>query len=379
MRPVYDDSQEAFRGTVRAFFRSEVSPLYSSWEEAGRPDRILFTRAGELGMLGLQAPEEYGGAGHASFKFNAIVGEEMQAAGMALGGLRLHTDIVMPYVVRFGTSEQHREWLPRMVSGEAISAIAMSEPDAGSDLRAIRTRARRDGDDFVIDGAKTFISNGSIADLVVTVARTSDRGGHHDHSLLLVPSSAPGFSCTRVLDKLGLKAQDTAELSYVSVRVPAASVLGEEGSAFEYLTANLAQERLSLAINAQAAAETALARTVEYVSQRHAFGQPLSSFQNTKFELASCKVEIEAGRALVNAALEAVDASELSQTDAATVKLYCTEMQGRVIDRCLQLFGGCGYMTEFPISKAYADARVTRIYGGSSEVMRIIIAKSLGL
>lgn len=379
MRSAYDDSQQAFRDTVRAFFQKEIRPLYPSWEEAGRPDRMLFRRAGELGMLGLQVPTEYGGAGRASFKFNAVISEEMQTAGMALGGLRLHTDIVVPYLVRFGTPEQKKAWLPGMVSGEVIAAIAMSEPDAGSDLRAIRTKARRDGDDYVVDGAKTFISNGSIADLVVTVVRTSNVGGHSDHSLLLVPADTPGFSCTRVLGKLGLKAQDTAELSYAGARVPARNLLGDEGRAFEYLTANLAQERLSLAINAQAAAEAALAMTVRYVTERTAFGQRLSSFQNTKFELATCKVEIEAGRALVDAALEASDADELTQSDAATVKLYCTEMQGRVVDRCLQLFGGCGYMTEFPISKAYADARVSRIYGGSSEVMRIIIARSLGL
>jgi acyl-CoA dehydrogenase len=227
--------------------------------------------------------------------------------------------------------------------------------------------------------AKTFISNGSIADLVVTVVRTGNEGGHTDHSLLLVPTDLPGFRVGRRLSKIGLKAQDTAELFYDQVRVPAENLLGEEGRAFEYLTANLAQERLSLAINAQGAAETALAITLEYVQDRKVFGATVGSFQNSKFVLASCKVEIEAGRALVNAALEATDDGSLTPTDAATVKLYCSEMQGAVIDRCLQLFGGYGFMTEFPIAKLYQDARVSRIYGGSSEVMRIIVAKSLGL
>jgi acyl-CoA dehydrogenase len=376
---VYDKDQEAFRATVRSFFVNDVLPVYPEWEEAGYPGRMLFERAGELGLLGLQVPEEFGGVGNASFKYNAIISEEMQAARMALGGLRLHTDIVTPYLVRAGSPEQKAQWLPRMVTGEVISAIGMSEPEAGSDLRAIRTRARREGDVFVVDGAKTFISNGSIADLVVTVVRTGNEGGHTDHSLLLVPTDLPGFRVGRRLSKIGLKAQDTAELFYDQVRVPAENLLGEEGRAFEYLTANLAQERLSLAINAQGAAETALAITLEYVQDRKVFGATVGSFQNSKFVLASCKVEIEAGRALVNAALEATDDGSLTPTDAATVKLYCSEMQGAVIDRCLQLFGGYGFMTEFPIAKLYQDARVSRIYGGSSEVMRIIVAKSLGL
>jgi alkylation response protein AidB-like acyl-CoA dehydrogenase len=378
-RLVDEQAESLFRATVRDFFRNEILPEYPEWEAAGYPSRKLFRRAGELGMLGLQVPEEYGGAGGVSFRYNAILTEEMQAAGMALGGLRLHTDIVMPYLLRFGNEEQKRQWLPGMASGEVIAAIGMSEPEAGSDLRSIRTRARRDGSDYLIDGAKTFISSGSIADLLVTVVRTGDSGGRGDHSLLLVPTDSPGFTRGRRLSKIGLKAQDLAELSFDGVRVPATNLLGEEGCAFEYLTANLAQERLSLAINAQAAAEAALAMTVAYVQDRKAFGQTIGSFQNTKFELATSKVEIAAGRALVNVALEAIDAGELSQTDAAILKLYCTEMQGRVVDRCLQLFGGYGYIMDFPIAKAYTDARVTRIYGGSSEIMRVIVAKSLGL
>jgi alkylation response protein AidB-like acyl-CoA dehydrogenase len=380
MRPLVEDQdQRMFRATVRDFFRKEVLPQYPEWEAAGCPPRLLFKRAGALGMLGLQVPEEYGGVGQVSFRYNAIVTEEMQAAGLALGGLRLHTDIVMPYLLRFANEAQQREWLPKMASGDVISAIGMSEPEAGSDLRSIRTRARREGADYVIDGAKTFISNGSIADLLVAVVRTGDSGGRGDHSLLLVPTDSPGFSRGRRLSKMGLKAQDLAELSFTRVRVPVTNLLGEEGRAFEYLRANLAQERLSLAINSQAAAVAAMDLTISYVRERKVFGQILGSFQNTKFELASCKVEIEAGRALVNTALEGIDAGELSEADAAIVKLYCSEMQGRVVDRCLQLFGGYGYITDFPIAKAYADARVSRIYGGSSEVMRVIVAKSLGL
>lgn len=376
---VYDETHELFRATVRSFFRNDILPRYPEWEAAGYPGRYLFERAGELGLLGLQVPEAYGGAGGVSFKYNAIISEEIQAAGMALGGLRLHTDIVMPYLLRLGTDEQKRQWLPGMTDGTVITGVAMSEPDAGSDLRSIRTRARRDGEHYVLDGTKTFISSGSIADLLVVAARTGTVGGRTDHSLFLVPTATQGFRVGRRLAKLGLKAQDLAELSFNGVRIPAENRLGEEGRAFEYLTSNLAQERLSLAVNAQAAAETALAQTVNYVSNRKAFGQLVASFQNTKFELASCKVLVKAGRALLNAALEAIDRGDLTSADAATVKLFCTEMQGNVIDRCVQLHGGYGYMLEYPITRAYADARVSRIYGGSSEVMRVIIARSMGL
>lgn len=378
-RRVFDESHELFRGTVRALLEKEAVPYYAEWEAQGHPSREVFARAGEAGILGIQVPESYGGGGQTSFKYNAIVTEEIQALGLALGGIRLHTDIVMPYFLAFASPEQQAHWLPRLASGTTIGALAMSEPGAGSDLRSISTRAIVDGDDYVVNGAKTFISSGWIADIVVTVVRTGDGKGSDSHSLLIMPADTPGFSRGRKLAKLGLKAQDLAELAFVDVRVPRTNLLGEQGQALRYLAANLAQERLSIGLNAQAAAEAALAMTIHYVTSRKAFGTAISTFQNTKFVLAGCSAEITAGRALADAALEALDESSLSVADAAAMKLFCTEMQGRVVDQCLQLFGGYGYMMEYPIARAYADARVARIYGGSSEIMKVIIAKSLGL
>jgi acyl-CoA dehydrogenase len=378
-RTVFDESHEMFRATVCSFLEKEAAPHYLEWEAVGQPSREFFRRAGDLGILGVQVPEIYGGGGQQSFKFNAVITEEIQAFGMALGGLRLHTDIVMPYFLHIASDEQRAEWLPQLTSGAAISALAMSEPEAGSDLRSISTSARLTGDDYVINGAKTFISNGSIADVVIAVVRTSDSRGPEAHSLLIVPTDTRGFSRGRKLSKLGLKAQDLAELAFDDVRVPRRNLLGEEGRALHYLTSNLAQERLSIALSSQAGAETALRWTLRYVSERKAFGTAIGSFQNTKFELAACSAEITAGRALADNALAALDAGELDAAAAAAVKLFCTELQGRVTDRCLQLFGGYGYMMEYPIARAYADARVARIYGGSSEIMKVIIAKSLGL
>ena len=377
-RTLFQDEHESFRKSVKTFLEREAVPYREAWEAAGQPDRHFFHKAGELGILGLQVPESYGGSGQISFKFNAIVTEEVQAAGLALGGLRLITDIAMPYFLEIASAEQRAEWLPGLVDGTVIPAIAMSEPEAGSDLRSIATRARLDGHEYVLNGAKTFISNGSIADVVITVVRTGD-GRDDAHSLILVPTDAPGFNVSRRLEKIGLKAQDLAEFAFTDVRVPVGNLLGDPGRAFEYLTANLAQERLSIALNSQAAAEAALRMTVGYVADRKAFGKPISSFQNTRFELAACSAEIEAGRALADAALEAHDNGEFTASDAARLKLFCTEMHGRVVDRCLQLFGGYGYMLEYPIARAYADARVARIYGGSNEIMKVIIAKSLGL
>jgi alkylation response protein AidB-like acyl-CoA dehydrogenase len=377
-RTVYGPEHEQLRATVRDFLQREVVPVYPEFERAGRPSREFFRRAGELGLLGMQVPEEYGGGGSSSFKFNAVVTEEIQACGLALGGLRLHTDICMPYFLQYATPEQRDRWLPRLVSGEAIAAIAMSEPGAGSDLRSITTSARRTDSGYVVNGAKTFISNGGLADLVITVVRTAEGKGAA-HSLLVVERGTPGFSVGKSLDKIGLKAQDVTELFFDDVEVPAENLLGAEGSAFEYLTANLAQERLSIALNGQAAAEHALRLTVDYVKDRTAFGTSIGSFQNTKFELAACATEIAAGRALADRALDALDDGELTAADAAKVKLYCTELQGRVADRCLQLHGGYGYTWEYPIARSFVDARVARIYGGSSEIMKVIIAKDLGL
>jgi acyl-CoA dehydrogenase len=378
-RTLFTDEHEAFRLLVRSFYEKEAVPHYAEWEAAGYPSRDFWLKAGELGLLGLQVPEQYGGGGQETFLYNVILTEESQHAGLALGGLRVHTDICMPYFLELTTDEQKDRWLPRLVSGEAVTALAMSEPGAGSDVKSISTRAVRDGDHYVVNGSKTFISNGLTADLVILAVKTDPAAGRDGISLLVVESSTPGFARGRALKKIGLTAQDLAELSFSDMRVPAANLLGAEGEGFRHLTRNLAQERLSIAVNSQAAAAVALARTVEYVKARKAFGTTVASFQNTKFELASCATEVEAGQALLDNALQAHDSGALTGADAAKVKLYCTEMQGRVIDRCLQLHGGYGYVLEYPIARAYADARVSRIYAGSSEIMKTIISKSLGL
>jgi acyl-CoA dehydrogenase len=381
-RTVFDADHEAFRATVRDFLTREVVPVYPQWERAGAAPRDFYRQVGKLGMLGLQVPEEYGGGGQTTFKFNAIVTEELAHARLGLGPLRVHNDIVLPYVLRYATDEQRRRWLPGMANGELMTAIAMSEPGTGSDLAGIATTAVCDGDHYILNGAKTFISGGANAELVLVVARTAPATAGNRRaglSILAVDAASPGYTIGRNLDKLGLKAQDTVELAFDGVRVPAANLLGEDGRAFEYLGHNLPQERLSIALNAQTSAAAALAVTIDYVTGRTVFDQPLSSFQNTKFVLAECATDVEAGQALIDRALDEHDRGGLSAADAAKVKLFCTEMQARVVDKCLQLHGGYGYVLEYPIAGLYADARVTRIYGGTSEVMKSIIAKSIGL
>ena len=379
-RTVFGPEHEDFRRTARDFLAKEVVPHFPDWEEAGRVPREVFTRIGELGVLGIQVPEEYGGGGSESFLYSAVWAEETARAYVNLGGLSVHVNVVMPYFLSYCDEEQKRRWLPGLAGGELMSAIAMTEPGTGSDLAGMATTARREGDHFVLNGAKTFITGGINADLVVVVARTSKEEHRRDGlSLLVVEAGMPGFRRGRNLDKIGLKAQDTAELFFEDVRVPVANLLGEEGKAFRYLTGNLPQERLGIAVAAQAAAEAALEATKEYTRERTVFGAAVSSFQNTKFELASCAIDIEAGRALLDRALAEHDAGELSAADAAKVKVFCTELQDRVIDRCLQLHGGYGYMREYPIARLYADARVTRIYGGTTEVLKTIVAKSLDL
>jgi acyl-CoA dehydrogenase len=337
---------------------------------------------GELGFLGLQVPEQYGGAGVESFKLNAIINEESVRAGLTLGPLRVHLDLVLPYLLGYANEEQRRRWLPGFVAGEMMTAIAMTEPGTGSDLAGIRTSARLDGDHYVVNGAKTFITGGVNADRVLVVCRTAPPSADNRRSglsILAVDSTSPGFEVGRMLDKMGLKAQDTCELSFTDVRVPVEDRLGEEGRAFEYLTHNLAQERLTIAVTAVAAAHTAIDLATAYTRERVVFGKPVAAFQNTKFVLAECAADAAAGQAYLDNALELHDRRELSPADAAAVKLWTTEMQARVVDKCLQLHGGYGYMNEYPIAKLYADARVTRIYGGTSEVMKSIVAKSMGL
>jgi len=380
-RDVFTDDHEAFRELVGDFVTKEVVPHFSSWEEAGRVPREVFARLGDLGALGTAIPEEYGGGGQADYRYNVVLQEEAARRLVNLGTLRTQLDIILPYFLEYANEEQRRRWLPGLGAGTLLTAIAMTEPDTGSDLAGMRTSAVRDGDTYVLNGAKTFITGGIHADLVIVVARTATDPANRRAglTLLVVEDGMPGFSRGKKLEKLGQRAQDTAELHFSDVRVPVANRLGDEGAAFGYLGHNLPQERLTIAIGSVAQSSAALQATIDYVKQRKAFGTPVASFQNTKFELAAVSTEIEAGQAMVDRAILEHVRGDLSSADAARVKLFCTEMQSRVMDRCLQLFGGYGYILEYPIVRMYADARVTRIYGGASEVLKTIISKSLGL
>ena len=376
-----NDEQHAFRESVRAFLTEQVVPHVAEWEAAKCVPKSLYAEFGRLGVTGIQIPPEFGGAGETSYIYNAIFAEEVVHSGAVSGALQLHLNVVLPYFLKLATSEQQARWFPAFASGESMTASAMTEPGTGSDLAGISASAVRDGSSYVLNGAKTFITGGMNADLVIVVARTSrsETDRRVGLTLLVVEEAMAGFSRGRNLDKLGLKSQDTGELFFDDVRVPATNRLGDEGRAFDYLTANLPQERMSIAISAQASSERAISLTVDYTRERKAFGTPIASFQNTKFVLAGLSAKVEAGRHLVDRALEELDAGTLTVADAARVKLFTTEMQAEVMDSCLQLHGGYGYMLEYPIARMYADARVSRIYGGSSEIMKVIIAKDLGL
>lgn len=379
-RTVYDDDHESFRSVVQAFIKAEVEPNDAKWEESGIVDRSLFSRAGAVGLLLQATPEEYDGAGIDDWRFSAIVNEEFGRSGFASAGLSLalQNDVVGPYMLDLTSDEQKRRWLPGMASGDLIGAIAMTEPGAGSDLAGISTSAVLDGDAYLLNGSKTFISNGQNADLVVVAARTSaDR--HGGLTLLVVERGMPGFERGRNLDKLGMHGQDTSELHFDNVRVPVGNRLGEEGSGFLYLVRNLAQERLSLAVTAVAAAEGVLARTLAYVKDREAFGRSIGSFQNSKFLLAELYTEVDIARVFVDHCVDLHTRQELTPARAAKAKYWCSELQVRVADRCLQLHGGYGYMREYPVCRAFADARIQTIYGGTSEIMKEIIGRDLGL
>jgi len=383
-RTIYTEDHEAFREMIRDFIAREVEPVFAEWERQGHPPRDFYRRLGELGVLGIQVPAEYGGGGEPSFKYAAVVTEECARAAVTFGNYGVHSNLILPYFLEHATEEQKQRWLPGFCSGELMTAIAMTEPGTGSDLAGIRTQATlsEDGSHYVLNGAKTFITGGVLADLVLVVARTSPpdpadrRGGL---TILCVDTTSEGFSVGRKLEKIGLKSSDTAELSFVDVKVPVANRLGEEGHGFKYLTHNLPQERLLIAMGGAASAAAALRFAIEYVKDRKVFGQPVASFQNTKFVLAECATEVEAAQIIVDRAIELLDVGELTVPDAAKVKLFATEVAGRVIDKCLQLHGGYGYILEYPIARLYADTRVSRIYGGTSEVMKTIIAKSLGV
>jgi len=380
-RTLFQTEHDDFRAAVRQFVEKEIVPYTGQWAEAGIVPRELFTTAGAEGLLSTAIPEEYGGGGVPDFRFNLVLSEESARAGAAAAGLglTLHTDICTPYLLRLTNEEQKRRWLPGVASGELITAIAMTEPGIGSDLASMSTTARRDGDEYLVNGAKTFITNGINADLVITAVKTDPAQKHRGMSLLVIERGTAGFERGRNLAKMGQHAQDTAELFFDDARVPAANLLGAEGEGFGQLTSNLPQERLSIAGYGVAAARAALDWTVTYVQQRTAFGRPVGSFQNTRFRLAELATEVDIAQAFVDQCVLALNDGELSPADAAKAKWWCTELQGRAVDLGVQLHGGYGYMAEFPIAQAWADARITRIYGGTTEIMKEIIGRSLGL
>ncbi|MGB3697865.1 MAG: acyl-CoA dehydrogenase family protein [Gordonia sp. (in: high G+C Gram-positive bacteria)] len=383
-RDIYNEDHEAFRKTIRAFIESEIVPVYDQWLENGIVPRDFYGKIAELGVFGIEVPEEFGGAGVESYKYEAVMTEEMARAGVSLGGSSVHIPLCLPYLLAHADDEQKQRWLPAMASAETMFAIAMTEPGTGSDLAGMRTTAKltEDGTHYILNGAKTFITGGVNADRVIVCARTSapsETDRRFGISLLVVDTKSEGYQVGRKLDKIGLRVSDTAELSFTDVKVPVEDLLGEENRGFYYLGQHLPRERLSIAVGAYAQGAAAIRFAKEYTQERQVFGKPVAAFQNTKFELAACKAKVDAMEAVVDRALEAYDRGELTAADAASAKLFCTEAAADVIDRCLQLHGGYGYMNEYPIARLYADNRVNRIYGGTSEVMRSIIAKDMGL
>ncbi|WP_077528698.1 acyl-CoA dehydrogenase family protein [Vreelandella utahensis] len=376
-RPIYDSDVHQFRDTVVRFLQNEAVPYHDQWEKDGQVSRELWKKGAELGLLCPSLPEEYGGAG-VDFRYSAVVMEEVSRLGLSGIGFFLHSDIVAPYIHHYGTEEQKQKYLPKMARGEMITAIAMTEPGAGSDLQGIRTSAIWDGEHYVLNGSKTFITNGQMADLVIVVAKTDPKEGAKGTSLFLVEADWPGFDKGRNLDKVGMKAQDTSELFFQDVKVPKENLLGSaEGQGFMQLMQELPQERLLVGLVALAACEGAFEWTLDYVKERQAFGKPVIGFQNTRFKLAELKADITAGRTFVDRCLEMHLEGKLDVPTAAMLKQWTTDLQCRVMDECLQLFGGYGYMTEYPIARAWADSRVQRIYAGTNEIMKEIVARSL--
>ncbi|MFB7909184.1 acyl-CoA dehydrogenase family protein [Kitasatospora sp. NPDC056076] len=376
-REIFTEQHEDFRATVKAFLAKEVLPHYDRWEKAGIVDRSVWLAAGRQGLLGIAVPEEFGGGGSPDFRYAAVVAEEFARAGASGLAIGLHNDIIGPYFTSLATEEQKRRWLPGFCSGELITAIAMTEPGTGSDLQGIRTQAVDRGDHFVLNGAKTFISNGILADLVVVVARTTPEGGAHGLSLLVVERGTPGFERGRNLDKIGQKAQDTAELFFEDVRVPKENLLGELNGGFVHLMQNLAQERLTIAAAAIAGAEYLVEITTDYVKQREAFGRPLSKLQHVRFEIAELATECAITRTFVDRCITEHNRYALTPADASMAKWWATELQKRTADRCLQLHGGYGYMSEFPVARAFTDGRIQTIYGGTTEIMKEIVGRSI--
>jgi acyl-CoA dehydrogenase len=375
-RTLFGEDHEIFRASVRKFLEHECVPHHDRWEEQGHIDRAVWNRAGEQGLLCPSMPEQYGGAG-TDFLYNCIIDEEIAGAGLSGIGWGLHNDIAAPYINNYGSETLKRKYLPRMATGELVGAIAMSEPGAGSDLQGIKTTAVKDGDHYVVNGSKTFITNGFLSDIVIVVVKTDPAQGAKGTSLLIVEAGTPGFSKGRKLKKVGMKAQDTSELFFDNVRVPAGNLLGEEGMGFVYLMQELPQERLSVAVSAVAAAEMALRITVDYVKERKAFGKPVAAFQNTQFKLAELDSEVTAMRVFIDRCIELHLQGKLDVPTAAKTKLLSTDLQCKVIDECVQLHGGYGFMWEYPIARAWADSRVQRIYAGTNEVMKLIISRAV--
>ena len=376
---ILEQEHEDFRRTVRAFLEKEVVPHHDQWEKDGQVSREVWTKAGEQGLLCFDVDEEYGGAGVKDFRYNMVVAEEMCRVGASGPGFPVHTDIIVPYISQLGTAEQKARWLPKLVSGELISAIAMTEPGAGSDLQGIRTSAVDKGDHYVLNGSKTFISNGILSDLVIVVCRTDPDAGHQGISLLVVERGMAGFERGRNLDKVGMKAQDTAELFFDNVEVPKENLLGEEGSGFISLMMNLPQERISIAAMAVAACEHVLDLCLSYAKEREAFGKPIGKFQNTRFMLAEMATETHIARVFVNDCVTKLNANEVDTALASMAKWWTTELQTKIVDRGVQLHGGYGYMLEYPIAKAFVDSRIQTIYGGTTEIQKEIIGRSLGI
>ena len=376
---LYEAEHEAFRDSVRAFFDKHVKPFHAQWEIDGIVDRSVWVEAGKQGLLGMDVPEQYGGGGVKDFRYNCVVGEETTRAGASGVGFTLHNDVVAPYLLNLTTDEQKERWLPRFTSGEMITAIAMSEPGAGSDLQGVKTSARRDGPDFVLNGSKTFITNGINSDLVIVVCQTDPDAGARGYSLIVVERGAKGFERGKNLDKMGMHAQDTAELFFDDVRVPADNLIGELNGGFIHLMNALPQERLSIAVVAVAAARKVFDITLDYCKERKAFGRAIGSFQYNRFMLAEMATEIEMAEVYIEKAVTEHNAGRFTVQDAAMAKWWTTEMQKRVVDRCVQLHGGYGYMAEFPVARAYTDSRVQTIYGGTTEIMKEIIGRSLGV
>ncbi|GAB2826140.1 acyl-CoA dehydrogenase family protein [Actinocorallia aurea] len=378
-RDLFDDDHETFRETVAAYLDREMVPHAERWARDGVIDRAAMTAAGRAGLLGIAAPAEHGGGGTADFRHNLVITEEIQRRGLAGAGMAitLHNDVALPYLLKLATPAQLGRWMPGVCSGELILALAMTEPGAGSDVASLTTTATRDGDHYVVNGAKTFITNGLNGDLVITAVKTDPSRRHDGVSLLVLERGMPGFERGRKLHKIGQHAQDTAELHFTDVRVPVANLLGEEGRGFGYMMGGLAQERLSIAMTATAACAAAFGWTLDYVKERTAFGRPVADFQHTRFVLAELATELEIGQTFVDRCVLELNAGTLTAERAAKAKWWCTELQKRLVDQCLQLHGGYGYMLEYPIARAYQDARITTIYGGTTEIMKEIIGKSL--